>query len=698
MVDIERINNNEDRIRAESDEIVINGMRIPAASVTTTLTSRFENKLTFGDYSKDSDQLQSTWIQSNWAGGMLINNHIEGATDQRGRWAHAWTMSSEQLALPPRHSVLEFGPDITAAESDARGAISMPLIEVLGVLYVAMGKELWKISASTYEYTDLEWEKVDDLPGYPVGPAVMGSDNRHFLVPLGEAGWVSYRSHLHETDPDNRIGYDDTRKLIAVKWWDRKIIGLDVDGQVFVYHPGVPAEWDEPEENMKLPTDEQPRGLEVFYDQAGNQAVFVVSDRRLWALDYENVKIYPSTLTWPKHHNNGLGFTSWRDDALYISSGMAVTRYTRDGVRTDMGLDRDDGIPPDRIQPVWGTYFLPESPSLATLRPSRSVTSMVGTQNFIAATVQLGGRTEDVDRGDACPYVVTAWNEGGWHVLVEDSLPYQSGTGAGRYPIGLLVTENVGGYRLWWGEGAVEHQGTTDTAAYVGKPRIHSIPIPRAFHGPRQSVIDNVEDFADEGYYETGWFDAGMAGFLKTWSHVEVNIANPTNAELLNGKVSVEYRTEENPNTWVHMGDADRFGRNVFKFNIDGKGKPVGETSYKIELRFRLTTSVASESPIIDSFVLKFIKLALPGNAWQVVVPMDSENLAGVGPNEITEALARQTYQGGFSFLIHKNKEYRCRISQVQYSEGSGEVPFKHFQVNMIEVPIPGDPIWGGEV
>lgn len=695
MVDLNVINHGEDRIKAEYDEVVINGVRIPAASVTTSLTSRFESKLTFGDYSKDSDQLQSTWIQSNWSGGMLINNHIEGGTDQRGRWAKAWTMSAEQLALPPNHSVLEFGAEVLSTDADARGPISMPLIEVMGVLYVAMGKELWKVSASTYEYTELEYEKVDDLPGYPVGPGVMGSDNRHFLIPLGEAGWVSYRSHLHLTDPDNRIAHDTERKLIAVTWWDRKIIGLDVDGQVHVYHPGIPAEWDAPDPNMKLPSDEQPRGLEVFYDQSGNQAVFIVSDRRLWAYDPEVPRIYPSTLTWPKHHNNGLGFTSWRDDALYISSGLAVTRYTRDGVRTDMGLDRDDGIPSERILPMWGTYYTPESPALNVLRPSRSITSMVGSQNFIAASVQLGGRTEDPDT-DYCPYAIVAWNEGGWHVLVEDSLPYQDGSGSGRYPTGMFVTENVGGYRLWWGEGAVEHQGSIDTSAYRGTPRLHSIPIPRAFHGPRQSVIDNVRDFSTDGYYETGWFDAGMSGFLKTWSHLEVNIANPKDASLLNGSVAVEYRTDAAPNTWVSMGTVDTFGRNVLKFNVDGKDKPVGETSYKIELRFVLSTSVASESPIIDSFVLKFIKLALPGKAWQIAVPLDSENHAGIGPTEIADLLAALTYQGGFSFLIHKSEEYRCRVSQVQFVEGSGDIPFKQLQINLIEVTIPGDPIWGG--
>lgn len=689
MVDASKLNNNEERTRAETDEIVIDNIPIPAASIIESYTSRFESKLTFGDYSKDSDQLLSTWVQSSWSGGMLIDSHIEGATDQRGRWARAWTMSSEQLSLPPYPGLLEVGPVITSADTDAQGIISMPLIEIQGVMYFAMGKELWKVTADPYNWDETANAlRVAALPGYAQGQAIIGEDDTTFTIPLGINGVVTVRSHTHPTNPETLMSHTTAIPAIALAKWDGKDFALTISRYLRV---NMGSGWEPASSLLRLPGDEKPRGLEVFYDQGGNQAIYLVSDKRLWAYDHEVEKIYPSTLTWPKHHNNGLGFTSWRDDALYISSGFSVTRYTRDGVRTDIGLDRDDGIPADRVQQEWGRFY-----DQINTRPGLTITSMVGTQNFIAALVQLGTKLENNDPKTG-PYAVCVWNEGGWHVLYEEDLPPFPGRGAGRFPIGLMVTENVGGYRLWWGEGASKHQGGLGHSSYEGKPRLHTIPIPRSFHSPRKQVLENLPRFATYGYYETGWFDAGMEGFLKTWSHLELNLVDPGDGLGMGGEVKAFYRTEDNPTLWKELGTATWYGRTVLPFGVDDKGVPRGDTSQRIEIRLELTSVTSSRTPIISSFVLKFIKLALPGRAWQVTAPLDSEQWKGMGPSELSAWIARMTYKGGFGWLMTGDKKRRVRVSQVQRIKGTGDVPYENVQINLIEVPIPGDPVWGGE-
>src|SRR5690606_20647646 len=90
----------QNRAATEFDEIVIDNVSVPVRSIQRTDTSRFEGKVTIGDYSVDSDQLMSTWAQSTWVGGMNIADHIEGATENRFRYGRAWTMSSRQLTLP----------------------------------------------------------------------------------------------------------------------------------------------------------------------------------------------------------------------------------------------------------------------------------------------------------------------------------------------------------------------------------------------------------------------------------------------------------------------------------------------------------------------------------------------------------------------------------------------------------------------
>ena len=356
MVDAQIINYGDERLQAEADEIVLDGISIPAVTLTESYTSRFENKVVFGDYSKDSDQLLSTWVQSNWSGGLLTDKRLEGATDERGRWGKAWTMNAEQLALPPRHERLQFGPVIASGNADARGPISMPLIEIQGVLYVAMGKELWKVTASPHIYSNVLTTMVGDLTGYAQGRAVFANphDDTEFMIPLGGDGVALVHSHTHGATPDTVASTDPAIHALAMEWWDGKQFALTQEGYLRIRFVG--SGWDAASDDMRLFSGEQPRNLTVFFNNAGETAIYLVSDRRLWAYDHEVGKIYPSTLTWPKHHNNGLGFTAWRDDALYVSSGLAVTRYTRDGVRTDMGLDRDDGIPSKVLAPVWGAW------------------------------------------------------------------------------------------------------------------------------------------------------------------------------------------------------------------------------------------------------------------------------------------------------------------------------------------------------
>src|SRR5690606_3832983 len=108
MVDqslLDQLTMGEHRQRAEGDEFVLDNAGIPAAAVQATDTARFGGKVHIEYYMKGSDQLMSSWILTSREGGALINEHTEGATDNRYRWGTLWALNSEQLALPPRVAV-----------------------------------------------------------------------------------------------------------------------------------------------------------------------------------------------------------------------------------------------------------------------------------------------------------------------------------------------------------------------------------------------------------------------------------------------------------------------------------------------------------------------------------------------------------------------------------------------------------------
>src|SRR5690606_19933200 len=350
MVDqslLDQLTMGEHRQRAEGDEFVLDNASIPAASVQATDTSRFEGKVTFGDYTKDSDQLMSSWILTNLAGGALINEHTEGATDNRYRWGTLWALNSEQLALPPRVDVYQHGPDIQALDASAIGPISMPLAETSEGIYFALGKELWRVQTGRYTMEGATWTKLIDLPGYAVSTGALGTIDRYIYIPLGPDGLVVYdrvANNFSNEWPDIHA--------VAVVLWDKRAHVLTQEGE-FRVRITSSLDFEPVSPDTTLPADEAPRGLEIFWDRAGDSAVFAVTDKALWAYDATNQILLRTTMATPKHHANGYGFTSWRDDALYISTGFGVDRYTRDGVRTPVGLDRDDGLPAELLRPEW---------------------------------------------------------------------------------------------------------------------------------------------------------------------------------------------------------------------------------------------------------------------------------------------------------------------------------------------------------
>jgi len=677
---LDQINMGERREHAEGDEFILDGASIPAASVQATDTSRFEGKVTFGDYTKDSDQLMSSWILTNWAGGGLINSHIEGATDNRFRWSTAWTMNSEQLALLPKQERFEVGDPYSIPDPDGQGAISNTIIEAFGGIYFSSGRDLWKLTGDRYTLTNLTWTKIGTFEGRPNTKGVLVTET---MFAVGTDAGMQF---VHSNDTIDPVDEDDPVIANSVLMWDGKLFATERTGHLRIYIPSAAA-WDPKTDDLKIPAEEgRFLFLAEFWDRGGDPAVAIATQHRIWFYDANNQTLIPTTIRIPFHHNNAIGFTAWRDDALYYSTGLGVMRYTRDGVRTDVGMDRDDGLPDEVMRGVW------RNENLASIR-SHTINDMVPSYNYLIASANLGANLEERDCafGYAVSSKIMAWNEAGWHTLADTDTFAPEADGYIKFAGNLMVTTSVGGYRLWWGEtvARTDPQPWAGNPKPVGVPAIHTIELPRAFHGPRQKVLSAIGAFQPTGQLYSGWFDSGMRGFDKTWSHLEVYLSDPGDGLPVGGTVEVRYRLHPS-DEWRVLGTATEYGINVLPFGIDADGFPRGETSREIELLLNLSTGDETRSPIVSAVILKYIKLPLEGRAWIATIDLDAENMKGLGPREIDEYLSRKTYEGGFTRLTHHRMEKRIRIAQHQIVEGTGDNPFMRATVNMIEVPLHG--------
>lgn len=669
----------ETRSRAELDEIVLGDVSIPVRSIQRTDTSRFEGKVTFGDYTVDSDQLMSTWAQNSWIGGMMIDEHTEGATDQRFRWARAWTQSHRAMTLPlavataspahtppPAYATTKFFPWGFTPTSVTRSQV-VPVGAWESYALVVNGRKLSRVHVGNSTVTaagDLA-DEAYERGAWHIDPG--GATSPALWIPMGQAGIQAYNPDTGTIHP-----VDTTVSPVAAVAWDnrlyvleRRLWGSSQLGGGFLNYMDLTGTWTATSPTRTLPYEENPLGMELFWDRNGSKVVVILTDKQVWYYQPDADQLVPLGLEVPKGLINPHGLAAWRDDGLYVRMTNGTRRLSSAGVITDMGLDRDDG------------YLDPETVDFG-VTPGAEL--YIPTLNALMATVTrtVVGGTGGAD--------VLAWNEAGWHHLARID--------PGTLDFFKLTTGLVMGYNDF-------EYLVVGSAVNTGDPDgLYIVRLPYGVHAPRKTPW--LTRYASTGEYYSGWFDAGMRNFYKAWSQVEIYLTDPLDGTTTPpGTVDVYYRTESDTDTWVHLGATDTYGRNVFQ--MPTAVSDVGVTSLKIELKLELTDTTGAsplfKTPIIEATVLKFIKLAQHGSAWQAYVALSDYTLwRGLGPTQIDDYLSRLTSEGStdgpFVTMIHKrNKDgepstHRVRVAQWQRSEMPGDVPYGDGVLNIIAVPV----------
>src|SRR3990172_6602119 len=237
----------QSRTQEAFDEVVIDNVSYPVTGINFTGLGRFDPKVTIGDYSKESDQLLSSWIQSSWSGGAMVDDHIEGATDSRFRFSTLWTRSPGQLTLPPEfHRVAEAGSVLEAA-TDVR-----VIGDFLGDFFVSGDGNLIRVEmdpALCPNFPLRPTTPIVALGGQPVARGVAYKDTLY--IPLGLNGLATYTA-------TGGIVTDGTKEAVSLVVWDNKLAMLTVDGELVLFNGTT---WDAVTDGRTLPRDRRPRHL-----------------------------------------------------------------------------------------------------------------------------------------------------------------------------------------------------------------------------------------------------------------------------------------------------------------------------------------------------------------------------------------------------------------------------------------------------
>lgn len=648
---------------AEVNTVWINEKRYPAARVQPNNLARFLQQVTIGDPTINSDDLFSALIQNDWRGGGQILESVEGSTDERYWDALINSEFTHQLSLP-REVVTVEGPS---------GVFAAPGADFNDRFHAVYGTTLVSWDTATDD-----WDTVKTLSNQPVGEMVEW--NQKLYIPLGANGY-------DEWDPAGAgtLTTDATIHAIGFVVWDNKLYTMTLEGGFRRFNnPG----WTAPTNPgpLYLPSGTRPRKLVMYVNEQGDDVPFIATDRRVYSYDPIGDRLVGTRMHYPPHPELGHGFTNWRDEAIYTSAGIGIYAYNGSTI-APVGLDRNDGIPAQYRGHI------------ASLAPwLNGITALVEGEASLGSTpsgaqfdVGVWRDTELV--GPSQTTVSALWNYtgAGWHKWWQSST---DGT-----PTWSYVSVADGEYRLWWGFGG----------------DLYTIELPKNYHTPEQGLRAGIDRFQQTGFLETARYDMGMAGFFKLGSHTEVRLRDALGNGTSTGTVTVYYRTDLDQNYRI-LGSTSQPGKAVFPIPREPRmiATDVGDDSdehgihdyehYDGEhfgwIQFFLEFEQAKDdagayiptySPIVESFILKSIKLPLSGMAWIINIPLnfDASMWDDRDAHAMWHELNNLTTNTQFVPFLHQNDYARCAVTQAIGEQMTGPLPFASIQFSLIEAKLP---------
>ncbi|MDP9470146.1 MAG: hypothetical protein M3Q71_05675 [Chloroflexota bacterium] len=594
----------------------------------------FQQKLTIGDYTKDSDERLSSWVISDLTGGDQLEQANVGTDLQRGWIGTITKRYPGQFTLPLEITAVG-GPNTSQA---------FPLGDLGGFFWAAWGTDLrrWGGAAKAFSATSFA-----TLAAPPVGKAI--EFDGLLWIPQGSAGFQKFNG----TGIVAAATGDAAITPIAFVEWDQKLIALEHDGQLSVWDG---AAWTS-HANTKLRSS-QPRGLVLYRNRQDERTVFVSTDRDLYAYDAAIPMLYRTDLEFPPHHDRGLGFTVWQND-LYQSVGTGAFRYNG-GTISAVGLDRNHGLPA-RLRGAIRDFEPEHNGVYALVRGRETTTDADPVFALDETSVYDDPLYFNATEAISSLHLFTGI---GWHLIWEAPVA-TTATAWAR----MSIAENE--YTLWWGDGAT----------------LYRLPLSEDFHNPEQGLRAGIDRFAPYAYQEMPRFDAGMEGYTKAASHLILRVTECDPA----CSIRVLYRLN-GTREWRTLGETKRPGRTTLPFGATGMGQAFNDT----QLRFEFRTSDPTKTPVLRAAILKFTKEPEPGGSWTFNVPLQFGEWMGRSPEEVAADLDALTAPAGerpapFLRFVHGRNTYRVRVTFVTGPDAAGPEGVVARQVNVVELPTRSD-------
>lgn len=615
------------------NEVVLGAYRFPIRGpVRVVKATQHPGKVTIGKTSRADQVLADEWVQDDWRDGMLIAQLDEQVHRGRFYWATVDTRIRRKMVLLPEYVSIG-NPTATDTVSDCDF-----IIEFNNLLFFSFAGRIY-----SWDNTTLWSSELKNIGGAPTDGVVFkgklylargGSYWIYDPTQPAESQWtqvntpVTFFAQFDSSANEKLLAYDSTG-----------LIKASANGTTWVTTVGAQT------------NDLTVNKLVVFRNPADEPTLFIAHTKGLHSTDVWTKTTYQTSLSILSNPEAGKGTLVWTDGNLYFPDGLALWRYPRIGQITNVGLDREDGLPTF----IRGRIInLSPTPNyiLATI-DSTTLSTTVTETLFLG--MEFGVST--IPRAHKSGYsALLAWNGTGWHTLYLSELS-SSGINAS-----LLTTVYNNERRLFICDG----QG------------IRYILLPEGNYDPSQ---DPNATFRQSGEFITSWFDGGYAEISKLAVSLKGRTLNITNTET----IDIYYGLNDNENfTYLNSitpSVVDSSGKTTLTIN-----EPNGLQFYTIRFKFVFNRGTDnSKTPVFLFFDLRYKRM--PDTLWGwtfTVVGTDATHLTDLWTAVKTLVENKQTVRFGFRAAEEEEKIVEVvGISGIRHTASEAT---NYFTVTVVEL------------
>lgn len=319
------------------NEVILDNYRFPIkGGININSAQPFPGKITIGSTKRTDQTLADEWIMEDWRGGMLADQLDEESQDNRWWWSNnMWTHTRRKLHV---------GLKITDIYKPNGVGVNC---EWIGEFFGSHKQRMvayWPHSLYEYvEYTDAPsaWEVIGTIDYVPSdslmfdGGLVLFTGTPTYYIYNG----LSLSSYSFTSGSIKYACLFDAND-------SKKIVAIDTNGVIWVTNdPTDTSLWDSTLGGTIR--DKIITGIIQFRNANDEPTIFVRTTTGLIAVDIWTQTAFPTSLSVTNNYDAGKGAAVWNDGNLYFSDGLAIWRYPRAGTITNVGLDRDDAIPPE---------------------------------------------------------------------------------------------------------------------------------------------------------------------------------------------------------------------------------------------------------------------------------------------------------------------------------------------------------------